>query len=113
MSQLQILDATGARVIADIVTALERRGITVLIKGIQERHLKLAPRVGVLESLRHHKHLFAELDRPSNTPAVTSRVPGPPVPRNIPHLTRRPRPARTPSLTGLRELLPEVPRSDE
>lgn len=61
MSQLQILDATGARVLTEIVTALERRGITVLIKGIQDRHLALVTRVGVLESLRHHKHLFAEL----------------------------------------------------
>ena len=61
MSQLQVLDATGARVITDIVNALERRGITVLIKGIQERHLALVTRVGVLESLRHHKHLFADL----------------------------------------------------
>jgi SulP family sulfate permease len=61
MSQLQVLDATGARVITDIVNALERRGITVLIKGIQDRHLALVTRVGVLESLRHHKHLFAEL----------------------------------------------------
>jgi sulfate permease, SulP family len=62
MSQLQILDATGARVVAELVTALERRGVTVLIKGIQERHLQLAARVGMLESLRHHKHLFAELE---------------------------------------------------
>lgn len=61
MSQLQILDATGARVITEIVHALERRGITVLIKGIQDRHLRLVTRVGVLESLRHHKHLFTEL----------------------------------------------------
>lgn len=61
MSQLQILDATGARVITEIVQALERRGITVLIKGIQDRHLRLVTRVGVLESLRHHKHLFTEL----------------------------------------------------
>ena len=61
MSQLQILDATGARVITDIVQALERRGITVLIKGIQDRHLRLVTRVGVLDSLRHHKHLFTEL----------------------------------------------------
>ncbi len=62
MSQLQILDATGARVITDIVTALERRGVTVLIKGIQDRHLQLVTRVGVLDSLRHHKHLFSDLD---------------------------------------------------
>ncbi|MCH8559221.1 SulP family inorganic anion transporter [Nesterenkonia sp. DZ6] len=61
MSQLQVLDATGARVVSEMITALERRGITVLVKGIQERHLALVTRVGVLESLRHHKHLFAEL----------------------------------------------------
>ncbi|GAP58592.1 putative sulfate transporter YvdB [Arthrobacter sp. Hiyo1] len=61
MSQLQILDATGARTITDIVQALERRGITVLIKGIQERHVRLVTQVGVLDSLRHHKHLFTEL----------------------------------------------------
>jgi len=61
MSQLQILDATGAKVVAELVTALERRGITVLIKGIQDRHLALVRRVGVLDSLRHQNHLFAEL----------------------------------------------------
>ncbi|MEO6117212.1 MAG: SulP family inorganic anion transporter, partial [Pseudolysinimonas sp.] len=58
MSQLQTLDATGARVIAELVGALERRGITVLVKGIQPQHLRLVTRVGVLDSLRHHKHLF-------------------------------------------------------
>ncbi|MCZ2403442.1 SulP family inorganic anion transporter [Paenarthrobacter sp. Z7-10] len=62
MSQLQVLDATGARTITDMVTGLERRGITVLIKGIQPEHLGLATRVGVLTSLRHQKHLFASLD---------------------------------------------------
>ncbi|WP_051423187.1 SulP family inorganic anion transporter [Arthrobacter sp. MA-N2] len=65
MSQLQILDATGAKTITDIVQTLERRGITVLIKGIQDRHLRLVTQVGVLDSLRHHKHLFTEL-----TPAI-------------------------------------------
>jgi SulP family sulfate permease len=62
MSQLQTLDATGARVIAELVTALERRGITVLVKGVQDRHLRLITRVGVLDSLRHRKHLFTDLD---------------------------------------------------
>lgn len=63
MSQLQVLDATGARTITDMVTGLERRGITVLIKGIQPGHLELATRVGVLASLRHQKHLFASLEQ--------------------------------------------------
>jgi SulP family sulfate permease len=62
MSQLQILDATGAQVISDMITSLERRGITVLVKGIQPRHLTIAERVGVLRSLRHQNHLFDDLD---------------------------------------------------
>lgn len=62
LSQLQHVDATGAHVLADIVTALERRGVTVLIKGVQTQHEKLFRTVGVLSSLRHHKHLFDDLD---------------------------------------------------
>ncbi|SKA95955.1 sulfate permease, SulP family [Agreia bicolorata] len=61
LSQLQVLDATGARVITDMITDLERRGITVLIKGIQPEHLHLATKVGVLSALRHHNHLFTDL----------------------------------------------------
>jgi SulP family sulfate permease len=62
MSQLQVLDATGARMLSEMITALERRGITVLIKGIQPRHVELARRVGVMTALRHEKHLFTSLE---------------------------------------------------
>jgi len=62
MSQLLSLDATGARVIAELINALERRGITVLVKGVQSQHLQLVTRVGVIDSLRHSKHLFTDLD---------------------------------------------------
>jgi SulP family sulfate permease len=61
MSQLELVDATGARVLSDIVQSLERRGVTVLIKGVQPGHEELFRTVGVLGSLRHHKHLFADL----------------------------------------------------
>jgi SulP family sulfate permease len=61
LSQLQVMDATGARVITEMIHALERRGITVLVKGIQPEHLRLATHVGVIASLRHQKHLFTEL----------------------------------------------------
>ncbi|MGX5682637.1 SulP family inorganic anion transporter [Schumannella luteola] len=61
MSQLQSLDATGARVIAELITGLERRGMTVIIKGIQPRHRGLVERVGVLDALRHENHLFDDL----------------------------------------------------
>ena len=62
LSQLQALDATGARVITEMVTRLERRGVTVLIKRLTPEHLKVATRVGVIASLRHHNHLFDDLD---------------------------------------------------
>ena len=62
MSGLQVLDATGARVVAELITALERRGITVLLKGIQPEHMGLANRVGVISALRDEHHLFVDLD---------------------------------------------------
>lgn len=61
MSQLEMVDATGAHVLSEIVQRLERRGITVLIKGVQEGHRELFATVGVLSALRSHKHLFASL----------------------------------------------------
>jgi len=62
LSQLQVLDATGAKVITEMIHELERRGVTVLVKGIQPEHLNVATRVGVIASLRHQNHLFTELD---------------------------------------------------
>lgn len=62
MSQLQALDATGARVVSEMIQTLERRGVTVLIKGIQPHHRHLADAVGVVASLTHRNHVFADLD---------------------------------------------------
>lgn len=62
LSQLQLIDATGAHTLTELVTALERRGVTVLIKGIKPEHLHLVERLGVISSLRHPNHLFTELD---------------------------------------------------
>lgn len=61
MSQLELVDATGARVLSDIVQTLERRGVTVLIKGVRPGHEELFRTVGVLAALRHDNHLFADL----------------------------------------------------
>lgn len=61
LSQVRMMDATGARALTELVTELERRGVTVLIKGVQLRHLRVVTNVGVLRSLRHGKHLFEEL----------------------------------------------------
>lgn len=62
MSQVSFMDATGAHKLAELVTTLERRGVTVLLKGIRQVHLKLATRAGLTASLRHPKHLFDDLD---------------------------------------------------
>lgn len=62
MSQIHLLDATGAQVLAELVANLERRGVTVLVKGIQPRHLALAQRAGVLASLSHEHHVFEALE---------------------------------------------------
>ena len=61
LSQLRMLDATGAHALVEVVSALELRGITVLLKGVRADHLQLVTNVGVIRSLRHHKHLFGHL----------------------------------------------------
>lgn len=61
LSQVRMLDATGAHTLVDVISALELRGVTVLLKGVQPQHLDLVTNVGVIRSLRHHKHLFNTL----------------------------------------------------
>lgn len=63
MSTLGMLDATGAHTVARITEELESRGITVIIKGVQEEHLELLTNVGVIDSLRHENHLIDSLDQ--------------------------------------------------
>lgn len=62
MSQLGMLDATGAHTLSEITRQLEARGITVIIKGVQPEHRDLLANVGVFDSLRHHNHLMDTLD---------------------------------------------------
>lgn len=62
LSQVHQIDATGAYTLTELVTALERRGVTVLIKGVRESHLRVLETLGAISSLRHPAHLFDELD---------------------------------------------------
>lgn len=62
LSRVQLLDATGAQMLAEVVQRLEARGVTVLIKGVRDDHALLLRRVGTLGALRHHKHLFSDLE---------------------------------------------------
>lgn len=62
LSQVQVLDASGAEVLHELVAGLERRGVTVLVKGIRSHHLALARRVGVIDALSQESHLFDNLE---------------------------------------------------
>lgn len=62
LSQLGMLDATGAHTLTQIVEDLEERGITVIIKGVRPEHRDLLAGVGIIESLRHENHLIDTLD---------------------------------------------------
>lgn len=62
MSQLGMLDATGAHTLAEIAGELEARGITVIIKGVQPEHMALLANMGIFDALRHENHLIDSLD---------------------------------------------------
>ncbi len=62
LSQIQVLDATGAHALGEIVRELEARGITVLLKGARPEHLRILDAVGVLDRLASERHVFAGLD---------------------------------------------------
>jgi SulP family sulfate permease len=59
LSRVTTLDATGASVLADTVTRLESRGVTVLLSGVRQEHSALLSRLGVPGRLAHEGHLFA------------------------------------------------------
>lgn len=62
LPDLQMLDATGARALGDIIDELEHRGITVLIKGPREHHRRILTEVGAFDRLAHENHVFDDLD---------------------------------------------------
>jgi SulP family sulfate permease len=58
MSRVTTVDATGAHVLADTITRLEARGITVLLSGIKPGHERVLRELGVYSGLAHERHLF-------------------------------------------------------
>jgi SulP family sulfate permease len=62
LPELQVLDATGAHALGEIVAELEARDITVLLKGPRPEHLRTLRAVGALDRLAHENHLFDDLD---------------------------------------------------
>jgi len=62
LPEVQVLDATGAHALGEIVRELEDRHITVLLKGPRAEHLKTLRAVGALDRLAHEHHVFDDLD---------------------------------------------------
>jgi SulP family sulfate permease len=62
LGQVQVLDATGAHALGEIVRELEDRHITVLFAGVPQRHMRVLEAVGTLDRLAHERHLFDHLD---------------------------------------------------
>ena len=58
MSRITTIDATGAHVLADTISRLEGRGVTVLLSGVQPQHERVLRELGVYDGLAHERHLF-------------------------------------------------------
>jgi len=61
LTDVQGLDASAAQALGDIVQHLERRGITVLLKGVRPEHFRILQAVGTLDHLATEHHVFADL----------------------------------------------------
>ncbi|MEZ5137104.1 MAG: SulP family inorganic anion transporter [Acidimicrobiales bacterium] len=62
VGDLQMLDATGAQALGEVVADLEHRHITVLIKGLRIEHERVLRAVGALDRLASERHLFDDFD---------------------------------------------------
>ncbi len=83
LSRVTAIDATGAQVLADTISRLEHRHITVLLSGVQQHHEQVLRRLGVYDRLTHERHLFTSTpeaiaharvhaSRIAHSPAATS-----------------------------------------
>ena len=60
LSRVTSLDATGAQVLGDAISRLERRGITVLLSGIRPGHDQILSTLKIAEHLRRDHLVFPE-----------------------------------------------------
>lgn len=61
LKQVQMLDATGANALGEIVRTLHQRGIVVLIKGASGEHERILRAVGALDVVTGARHCFDDL----------------------------------------------------
>jgi SulP family sulfate permease len=86
MSRISTVDATGAHVLGNAITQLQRRGITVLLSGITAGHDKILTTLGVAEQLRRDGQVFPDTPTAigyAHTHLLHHDIPAP-VPRDQP-----------------------------
>jgi sulfate permease, SulP family len=59
---IHMIDATGANALNETITELEKRGITVLLKGIRPEHRRALDSAGAIGRLASEHHVFETLD---------------------------------------------------
>ena len=62
LSRLSGLDSSGANTLVEVIETFEQRGVTVLLKGLQPQHRKVADAYGVLGALRSDEHVFDSIE---------------------------------------------------
>jgi SulP family sulfate permease len=62
LADVKGLDATGALALGEIIEDLERRHITVLIKGLRPEFMRILGAVGAIDRLAHVNHSFDNLE---------------------------------------------------
>jgi SulP family sulfate permease len=68
MSRVSTIDATGAHILDDAITRLQRRGVTVLLSGIDPDHQQVLTALGVAAVLRRDNLVF------TGTPAALAHA---------------------------------------
>ena len=63
MSRVTSLDATGAHVLGDTITRLQRRGIPVLLSGLAPEHEAVLTAIGVAGPLRAAGRILPDTPR--------------------------------------------------
>lgn len=61
LTDVRVMDTSGANALSSIITDLRRRGITVLLKGLDAHQRKVAEAVGVLDALGGREHYFYDM----------------------------------------------------
>ncbi|GAA4286359.1 SulP family inorganic anion transporter [Georgenia daeguensis] len=61
LTEVRVMDTSGANALQEIIADLQRRGVTVLLKGLDAEQLRMAQALGVLSTLGSPGHYFTDL----------------------------------------------------